>query len=157
MCIAAALAAVAVVATGVSMSQAEDAEDAQYEAAQNQKKAQTEQRSVNAAQSAKEKRSQLREARIKRARLTQVSENTGTSEGSGFFGASSGIATQLGSNLGFNTSMLNSAENISIFSQASADALSEANKLGAESQMWGQIASLSMTGASMYMSMGKTK
>lgn len=150
MCVAAAFAAVAVGATAYSASQAEDAEDAQYEAAQNQKKAQTEQRAVNYAQSAKERRTQLREERIRRARLTQTATNTGTAESSGYLGASSGLVTQLGANLGENLSMIGSANRISLFSQASADSMSQANALNAQSQMWGQVASLAMSGASLY-------
>lgn len=149
MCIAAALAGVAVAATGMSMAAAEDAEDAQYEAAQNQKKAQTEQRAVNFSQAAAEKRRQLREERVRRARLVQTAATTGTYESSGFLGADSSLTTQLGSNLGANSSAINAADRISIFSQASADSLSEANALSAQSQMWGQIGSLAMTASSM--------
>lgn len=150
MCIAAALAGVAVAATGYSMSKAEDAEDAQYEAAQEQKKAVRSQQAQNEAQAAQERRRQLREERIKRSRILASSSASGTAGSSGEVGSIGSLNTQLSANLGFNLGALNTASDISIFNQNSANFMSEANKLGAESQMWGQIASLSMTGANMF-------
>lgn len=156
MCIAAALVGVTVAATGLSMAAAEDAEDAQYEAAQEQKKAVRAQQAQNEAQAAQERRKQLREERIKRARILAVSRASGTSGSSGESGSIGSLNTQLSSNLGFNLGALNTASDISIFNQNAANFMSEANKLGAESQMWGQIGSLAMSGASMFGGGGKT-
>lgn len=155
MCIAAAIVGgIGVAAAGVSMAQAEDAEDAQYEAAQEQKKAVRSQQAQNEAQAAQERRKQLREERIKRARIMATSRAAGVSGSSGEAGALGSLSTQLSSNLGFNQGALNTASDISIFNQNAANFMSEANKLGAESQMWGQISSLAISGASMF---GKPK
>lgn len=148
MCIAAALLGVAVGATAYSMQQAENAEDAQYEAAQEQKKANNATRAQNEASAMQERRKQLREERIKRARVVASSQASGVASSSGEAGALGSLSTQLSSNLGFNKAALNTASDISIFNQNSADFMTEANKLGAESQMWGQIGSLAMSGAS---------
>lgn len=59
-----------------------------------------------AQEAANEKRRLIREERVKRARILQAGENTGTGESSGEFGALGGMATQLGSNLGFNAGTL---------------------------------------------------
>lgn len=149
MCIAAALLGVAVGATAYSMQQAENAEDAQYEAAQEQKKANNATRAQNEASAMQERRKQLREERIKRARVVASSQASGVASSSGEAGALGSLSTQLSSNLGFNKAALNTASDISIFNQNSADFMTEANKLGAESQMWGQVASLGFKAASM--------
>ena len=59
-----------------------------------------------AAEAANEKRKLIREERVKRARILQAGENTGTGESSGEFGALGGMATQLGNSLGFNAGTL---------------------------------------------------
>jgi hypothetical protein len=59
-----------------------------------------------AAEAANEKRKLIREGRVKKARILQASENTGTGDSSGEFGALGGMSTQLGTNLGFNAGTL---------------------------------------------------
>lgn len=132
---------VAAGATAYSMQQAENAEDAQYEAAQEQKKAMQSQRAQNESQAMTERRRQLREERVKRARILATSQASGATASSGEVGALGSLSTELSSNLGFNAGALSNASDISIFNQKAADFTSEANKLGAESQMWGQVAS----------------
>ena len=83
--------------------------------------AQAAQKASQAAQAAQERRQQIREERIKRARVLQSAENTGTAGSSGEFGAVSCIATQLGSNLGFNQGLLNLGNRISNAYQKAAD------------------------------------
>lgn len=138
-------------ATAKSMSDAEDAEDMQYAAAQEQKKARQEQDAMNASQAAAERRRQVREERVKRARVLQSAAATGTTGSSGEIGAIGGLGTTLSANIGSNLGALQSAQNISIFSQTSADFMSQANALQADSQFWGQVSGLSMQGASMAM------
>lgn len=142
------LVGVGVAATGMQMSAAEKAEDASYAAAQEQKKIRQEQEAANAAQAAAERRRQIREERVKRARVIQTATATGTSGSSGEIGAVGGLSTNLSSNIGTNLGALQTAKNISIFSQASADFISQSNALQQESQFWGQIAGLSMQAAS---------
>lgn len=83
-----------------------------------------EERARNKAQEMSEKRKQIREERIQRARILQASQNTGTAYSSGEAGALSSLNTQLGSNLGSNASMVRSGERISIFAQQASDAQS---------------------------------
>ena len=92
----------------------------------------------------------MREERIKRARILATSRSSGTTGSSGEVGALGGLSTTLSSNLGYNLGALNTASDISMFNQKAADFMSEANALGAQSQMYGQIASLAMSGASMF-------
>lgn len=146
-------AVIAIGATGYSMSQAEDAEDKQYAAAQEQKKSRQEQDAMNASQAAAERRRQVREERVRQARVMQASQAAGTTGSSGEMGASFGMATNLSANIGQNLGALQSANNISIFSQNAANLFSEANALQADSQFWGQVGGLAMQGASAFGSM----
>lgn len=146
----AALFGLAAGATAYSVQKSENAEDAQYEAANEQKKAIRSQQSQNEAQAAQERRRQIREERIRRARILATSSASGTVASSGEIGAIGSLSTQLSSNIGFNKGAINTANDISLFNQRASDFTSEANKLGAESQMWGQIGSLAMSGASMF-------
>ena len=91
-----------------------------------QKRARNEQQAQNRAQQMQERSNQIREERIKRARIMQASENTGTAGSSGEAGALGGMATQLGSNIGFNQGAIRAGEQISIFSQQAADSASNA-------------------------------
>ncbi len=150
-------AAVAVVGLGVSMSEAEDAEDAQFAAAQEQKKVQDEVKSQNAAKAAQERRQQVREERVRRARIVQTAQNTGTSGSSGELGSLGSLSTALGSNIGQNLGSLQTANNISIFSQNAADFNMEANSLNNSAAMWSQIGSVGSSAAMSFGSAMKTK
>lgn len=101
-----------------------------------QKQASNEQRASNAQQAAMERRAQIREQRVKRARLLQSSENTGVSGSSGALGAESSLSSQLSSNVGFNVGQIASANRISEASQRASNNLNQAN-------MWGQVGNLS--------------
>lgn len=136
------LAGLAVGATAYSMSQANEAENKQYEAAQEQKKIGREQQAQNAGQQAMERRRQVREERVKRARVIASSNAGGTSGSSGEAGALSSLSTQLSSNIGSNLSQVASANNISIFSQASSDFISQANQLNFNAKLWGEVSNL---------------
>jgi hypothetical protein len=150
MCIVAAAVGLAVVGTAASMQAAENMEDAQYAAAQEQKKVQREQTASNAAQAAAERRRQVREERVARARVLQTGAATGTVGSSGELGAIGSLATQFSSNIGSNLGSLQTANNISIFSQTAADFNSQAGALGQQSQMYGQIASMALSLNSSY-------
>lgn len=111
---------------------------AQQKAAGEQEKAQKEQQAMNAAKAAQERRQQIREERVRQARLLQASENTGATDSSGQIGAEGSLATQLQSNVGFNLGALRSAGNISRFNQNAADYLEEA-------QMWKAVGQISQS------------
>jgi hypothetical protein len=87
-----------------------------------QENLQNEERARNTGQQIAERRQQIREERVKRARVMQASQNTGVAGGSGEAGALSSLSTQLGSNVGFNQSMIQSGERMSIFAQQAATA-----------------------------------
>ncbi len=110
-----------------------------------QRKARQEEKAQNAAQAANERRQQIREERVRRAKVIQQSQNTGVSDSSGELGSTSGLSTQLGANLGNNTGRLNSANNISGFAQNAADFNSQAENSLYKANMWGQIGSVSMS------------
>jgi len=113
----------AVAGTTASVVAGNQQRAAQRHAADLQTQAQNESRADNAAKAAQERRQQVRDERIRRARVEQASVNTGTEGSSGELGALSSITTQTNSNIGFNLGALNRADNISIFNQEAADTL----------------------------------
>lgn len=106
----------------VTVNADQEARSARHHSQKAQRKIQAEQRASNSAEALLERRQQIREERVRRARILQSSENTGTSGSSGEAGAISSLATQFGANLGFNVGKLQTARNISIFSQDAANA-----------------------------------
>lgn len=87
---------------------------------------QAQQNASNRAQQIEEQRRLVREERIKRARILQASENTGTSGSSGETGAVGGMSTQLSSNLGFNAGATQRGAAIGALNQQVADASANA-------------------------------
>jgi hypothetical protein len=63
---------------------------------------------------------------------------------SGEAGASGGLSTQLGSNIGFNLGQQQASSNISAAGQNAADFLSSANSHIVDANQWGGIKDLSM-------------
>jgi hypothetical protein len=97
-------------------------------AAESQKRAQAEgekmqgeSRARNAADAARERRAQLREERVRRARILQSAENTGVDASSGEFGAIGSLSTNLASNIGDNLGRLGSAQRTSEYAQNAAN------------------------------------
>lgn len=121
-----------------------EAEGDREDAAKQQEKARAEQKAAQAAQAAAERRQQIREERIKRARLVQSSIGTGVSGSSGEMGAGGSLATQLSSNIGFNLGQERAAAAISGYNQSAADFLSSASSKVAEANQWGAVAGMSM-------------
>lgn len=150
MCIAAAIAAVAVVGTAYSISEQEKAKGKQKEAVKEQRKIRNEQKAQNEAQAAQERRKQLREERIRRAKILSTSQSAGATGSSGEAGALGGLSTQFATNLGANLGALNSAADISLFSQNAANFSSAADQAGANAQMGSQVASLAFQAGSLF-------
>lgn len=98
-----------------------EAANAAAMAADSQKKAQAEMRAKNAADAALERRQQIREQRVKQARIEQAAMDTGTTGSSGEVGSVGSISTQFESNLGFNLGAVQRGNNISVFNQEAAD------------------------------------
>ena len=86
-----------------------------------QQNAQEEQKAQAAAAQADSRRAQIREERVRRARILQSSENTGMTESSGAAGALSGLNTNLQSNLGRQAGAALSGERQSASLQQAAD------------------------------------
>lgn len=111
-------------------------------AADEQEKIQREQEAQNAKAAADERRSQMREERVRRARVMQASANTGVAGSSGEIGALGALATNLNTNIGANLGMLQSAQNISGYSQNAANFMGQANQAGANASLWNQVSGI---------------
>lgn len=98
-----------------------DAKEAARRSADEQRKVQAEQKALNAQQAAQERRNQIREERVRRARILQSSENTGADGSSGLSGALGSMSAQLGNNLGINAGRIAAGNRISTFTQNAAD------------------------------------
>lgn len=123
----------------------EDAEKFQKLAYRDQREARSQQEAMNASRSARDTRSQIREERIRRARIIQASVNTGVSGSSGEIGSTGGLATQLGSNLGFMNGQQAGAQRISGLGQNAADFLSASQNKINDANQWGQIGGLGLS------------
>ena len=137
----------AVAATGYSIQQQQEAKKEQKKVAKEQRKIQSEQRAQNEAAASQERRKQLREERIRRSKILASSEAVGAAGSSGEVGALGGLSTTLSSNFGTNLASLNSAANISLFSQNAANFSSAADQANANAQMGGQVAGLAFQAA----------
>lgn len=89
--------------------------------AKEQEKVRGEQAALNAQQAANERRQQIREERIRRARVLAAAEGTGTEGSSGALGSVAGFATQLGANIGTNLGQLFGTGRINQYSQQAAN------------------------------------
>lgn len=119
------IAIVAVAGAGVSAyeghkDRAEAADNYAAQAAE-QRKAQGEQKALTFQQQSIERRAQIREERVKRAKIMQASENGGTASSSGEFGSIDSLATQLDSNLGINAGRAAAGNRIGGYMQNAAD------------------------------------
>lgn len=95
--------------------------EASVRAAGEQKQARSVQEAANAQQAAMEQRQQIREERVRRARIMQSAQNTGTSFSSGEFGSIGSLSTSLSSNIGANRGAIQRGQQISGFQQNAAD------------------------------------
>lgn len=138
-------AAAAVGGAYMSIEARSDARKAQGRSRQAQLRAQAEQRAANASEAAKERRQQIREERIRRARILQSSENTGVAGSSGEFGALGSLATQLNANLGDSAGRRQRADNMSLFGQQQADANADINSALNDQQVGQSIFSMGGT------------
>jgi hypothetical protein len=132
----------------VSEKGRKEASVANEAAATENRKARSEEKAVNAQKAASERRQQVREERVASGRLLQSSENSGVFGSAGMMGAQSGLATQLGANIGTNLGMLQASNNISSYNQNAADfqaqaqqALSNAASKAGMFQLVGSVAS----------------
>jgi len=97
--------------------------------------AQRESRDINAAQNKvnarDDRRSRIREERIRRARIQSAAENVGTSRSSGEVGAIGALSTNLAGLFGQSYGQSNSNAGMNAADQRSADAINSGNMIGA--------------------------
>ncbi|AXH71980.1 MAG: hypothetical protein [Podoviridae sp. ctbj_2] len=151
-----AVAGLALAAGGAAMSYSQQrrANAQQARAEEQQKQAQAEESANRASQAAAERRTQVREQRIKRAQILQAAENTGTSGSSGEGGALGSLSTQLSANLGTNEAGFQRGQRISMFNQRAANYLGDAQVSQGRGQMYSQIGQL---GSAMFSAAGGMK
>lgn len=99
----------------------QDQKEANKQASEQRKQVQGEQNALNAQKQAQERRAQIREERVRRGKIMQGSENTGTSASSGSAGAVGALSTQLTSNLGANLGMAAAGQRIGEYAQNAAN------------------------------------
>lgn len=127
--------------------------DARQSAAQSrdeQLRAQYEQRAVVASNQAADRRAQIREERVRRARVMQASENSGTAYSSGESGALGSISTQFATNTGRQLGNAQASANISNFQQNAANFNFETQQSLQEAQMFTQLGGLTNSIFDMY-------
>lgn len=140
---AAVIGAVIGVAGAVQSSEAQSQANRQAKKSQKaQEQAGYEQKALQAQQAAQEKRAQIREERVKRAKVLQASENTGVAGSSGEAGAIGSLSTNLASNLGFNKGQIDGAGRISALNQQASDFMSASQNKINEANTWGAVQGL---------------
>jgi len=119
--------------TGVSIQQQRKAAKAQNRATEVQERIQN-------IKAARQRREQLRQARIARAQIVAASEVSGTSQSSSVAGGLSDVSTQFGGNVNF----LNTVKSLS---ERQGDFLSKSATASSNAQTSGQLAGLSFRAA----------
>lgn len=139
----------ALVVGGASYVSAEksrkEAQSSNAAAATEGRKANSESAALNAQRAALERRQQIREERVRRGKLLQASENSGSEGSSGESGAVGGLATQLGANIAFNTGQLAGQGRANAFNQAGADYQSKAQSALSDASSAQNMFNLSMS------------
>lgn len=108
-------------------------------AADLQREAQSEQVAQNTAKAAAERRQQVRDERIRIARVDQAAANTGTEGSSGALGAVGSIGTQTSNNVGINLGAIQAGNNISNLNQQAADSIFQGQQDASLAQNVGSI------------------
>lgn len=108
------------------------------------RKAQGEQKALNFQSQANERRNQVREERVRRAKILAASENSGTAGSSGEMGAVDSLSTQLNSNLAINMGRAEAGNRISGYMQNAADFGTAAQNAVMGAQNWDSIFGVSM-------------
>lgn len=127
---------IAAVTLTASVYSAQEQKKEAKKAAVAQTNIRNEEKAANTAKQMSERRQQVREERIKRARVLQASQNTGVAGGSGETGAVAALNTNLGSNLGSNSSAVMAGDRVSVFAQQAATA----QNAGQNAALFGSLA-----------------
>ena len=134
-------AAVAVYGASQQASARREARDAAESSARKQDQIRAEQKAAQMGQAANEQRQQIREERVRRARIMQSAENTGSAESSGELGAIGVLSTNLSSNLGFNAGSVARGNRVSGLAQDAANLNFAGQAAASEAANMGQLAS----------------
>ena len=137
-------AATAVVGTAQGMAARKDAKASAQQSAEAQRAAQAEAKAGQAEAAAVERRQQIREERVRRARIIQGAENTGTTDSSGAEGALGALSTNLSTNLGLNAAAIQRGGRIGALNQQAADFDFQRQSSLGDAQNADQIAGLGM-------------
>lgn len=113
--------AVAGASAYVGYQSRKDAAAAYKSQAQEERKVRNEQKALNFQQQAAERRAQIREERVRRAKILQGAENGGAAGSSGEAGALSSLSTQLNVNIGLNLGRQQAANTIGGYMQNAAN------------------------------------
>lgn len=119
-----------------------EARSAQERARGEQEKIRGEQKAQNAAMAAQERRAQIREERVRRARISQSATGTGVAGGSGEFGAIGALGTNLATNIGANIGKVAAGERTSGYAQQAATFMGQAAAAASDAQQSAQLFSL---------------
>lgn len=144
---------VAAAGTTASVVQGNKARADARAAADDQKQAQNETLAQNAQSAAEAQRQQLRDARVKQARILQSSTNTGADQSSGELGAIGAVATNLSNNQGQSIGAVQRAQTIGNLNQQAADASFESRQ---DSQIGQEFAQFGQVGSSIFGAAAKT-
>jgi hypothetical protein len=125
-------------------------------AADDQRQAQEIQNADNATKQAAERRQQIRDERIRIARVQQAAANTGTESSSGELGAIGSITTQTNNNIGINLGAAQRGTDISILNQDAADSIFQGQQAAGTTGAFGSIFGALGAGASAYTNATKT-
>ncbi len=118
-------------------------EDLMNQAAGEQRQARSVAEAGQAQRAAIEQRQQIREERVRRARILQSASNTGTLASSGAYGATGSLSTNLQTNIGTNLGEIQRGQQISAFQQNAADLGLQSQLAGSEAQNMGSLFQLS--------------
>lgn len=133
---------VAVAGTTASVIQGNKARADARASADKQQDAANEVGAQNAQQAAEAQRQEIRDARVKQARVMQGATNTGADQSSGELGAIGAVATNLSNNQGISLGATQRSNTISSLNQQAADDMFDArsdSQVGQEFAQFGQI------------------
>lgn len=132
----------AVAGTAVAYSGQQSAKRAAAKNRELQENAQSEQKAAAAQAAADDRRRQVREERVRRARIIQASVNTGATESSGEAGATGALSTNLSQGLGTSVGGQQRATAIGGYLQEAANAKADVQRGQANVSLGNQISSL---------------
>lgn len=143
----------AVAGTTASVIQGNKARADARAATDKQEQAANEVGAQNAQQAAEAQRQQLRDARVRQARVMQSSTNTGSDMSSGELGAIGAVATNLSNNQGISLGAAQRSQTITDLNQSAANDMFNSRQ---DSQLGSEFAQFGQLGGSIFGAAAKT-